>query len=101
MAQRYVCGARDWTHVPCFQKQKSKNSVDVLKDVNMSCGYPWPLASYISRGLRWVIILKGLGLKRGNQTPYAVSIGYFTNTPYPEPAKLLDASFNQTETFYK
>ncbi|MEE3037424.1 MAG: lysylphosphatidylglycerol synthase transmembrane domain-containing protein [Bacteroidota bacterium] len=85
-----------------FRNKNPKTLVDVLKDVN----YSWVWLSVIfgalaiiSRGLRWVIILKSLGFKaRKSNSIYAVSIGYFTNIAIPRAGEITRCtSLNQTE----
>lgn len=85
-----------------FRNKNPKTLVDVLKDVNYS--WVWLSVAFgaiaiISRGLRWVIILKGLGFKaRKSNTIYAVSIGYFTNIAIPRAGEITRCtSLNQTE----
>ena len=85
-----------------FRNKNPKTLVDVLKDVNYS--WVWLSAIFgaiaiISRGLRWVIILKSLGFKaRKSNSIYAVSIGYFTNIAIPRAGEITRCtSLNQTE----
>ena len=85
-----------------FKNQDPKTLISQLKDVN----YSWVLASIVfgfiaivSRGLRWVILLKNLNYSTGKlNSIYAVAIGYFTNIAVPRAGEITRCtSLNQTE----
>ena len=85
-----------------FKNQDPKTLISQLKDVN----YFWVLASIafgfiaiVSRGLRWVILLKNLNYSIGRlNSIYAVAIGYFTNIAVPRAGEITRCtSLNQTE----
>ena len=85
-----------------FKNQDPKTLMSQLKDVN----YSWVLASIVfgfiaivSRGLRWVILLKNLNYSTGKlNSIYAVAIGYFTNIAVPRAGEITRCtSLNQTE----
>ena len=85
-----------------FKNQDPKTLIAQLKDVN----YFWILASIlfgfiaiVSRGLRWVILLKNLNFSIGKlNSIYAVAIGYFTNIAVPRAGEITRCtSLNQTE----
>tara|TARA_Y100000589_G_scaffold331068_1_gene383112 strand:+ start:134 stop:1111 length:978 start_codon:yes stop_codon:yes gene_type:complete len=85
-----------------FKNQDPKTLISQLKDVN----YSWVLASIVfgfiaivSRGLRWVILLKNLNYSSGKlNSIYAVAIGYFTNIAVPRAGEITRCtSLNQTE----
>ena len=85
-----------------FEKTNPTNLIEDLKAVNIK----WPLYSIlfgflaiISRGLRWVYLLNGMGfdVKKSNSI-YAVSIGYVTNIAIPRAGEISRCtSLNQTE----
>lgn len=85
-----------------FRNKNPKTLVTVLNDVD----YTWVWLSMlfgataiVSRGLRWVILLKSLGFNpRKLNSIYAVSIGYFTNIAIPRAGEITRCtSLNQTE----
>ena len=75
-----------------FKNQDPKTLIAQLKDIN----YFWILASIlfgfiaiVSRGLRWVILLKNLNFSIGKlNSIYAVAIGYFTNIAVPRAGEI-------------
>ncbi|MFL2569901.1 MAG: lysylphosphatidylglycerol synthase transmembrane domain-containing protein [Flavobacteriales bacterium] len=85
-----------------FKNQNPKTLIAQLKDVN----YIWVVISMffgfiaiVSRGLRWVILLKNLDFSVGKlNSIYAVAIGYFTNIAIPRAGEITRCtSLNQTE----
>lgn len=85
-----------------FEKTDPSKLIEDLKAVDLK----WPLYSIIfgflaiiSRGLRWVYLLNGMGfdVKKSNSI-YAVSIGYVTNIAIPRAGEISRCtSLNQTE----
>lgn len=85
-----------------FKNQNPKELIQQLKSVD----YTWVWASMffgflaiVSRGIRWVILLKSIGYNPGYlNSIYAVSIGYFTNIAIPRAGEITRCtSLNQTE----
>ena len=85
-----------------FKNQNPKTLIAQFKDVN----YIWVVISMffgfiaiVSRGLRWVILLKNLDFSVGKlNSIYAVAIGYFTNIAIPRAGEITRCtSLNQTE----
>ena len=86
-----------------FNNQNPQQLFEQLKSVD----YLWVWLSIlfgflaiISRGLRWIILLKNLGYQvKSSNSIYAVSIGYFTNLAIPRAGELTRCtSLSQVES---
>ena len=75
-----------------FKNQNPSELISQLKNVN----YTWVLLSMvfgfiaiISRGIRWVILLKNMNYKSSTlNSIYSVAIGYFTNLAIPRAGEV-------------
>ncbi len=85
-----------------FNNQNPKELIEQLKTVD----YLWVWLSmlfgflaFISRGLRWIILLENLGYQaKSLNSIYAVSIGYFTNLAIPRAGEVTRCtSLSQSE----
>ena len=85
-----------------FNNQNPKELIEQLKNVD----YLWVWLSmlfgflaFISRGLRWIILLENLGYRaKSLNSIYAVSIGYFTNLAIPRAGEVTRCtSLSQSE----
>ena len=85
-----------------FNNQNPKELIEQLKTVD----YLWVWSSmlfgflaFISRGLRWIILLENLGYSaKPMNSIYAVSIGYFTNLAIPRAGEVTRCtSLSQSE----
>ena len=85
-----------------FNNQNPKELIEQLKTVD----YLWVWLSmlfgflaFISRGLRWIILLENLGYRANPlNSIYAVSIGYFTNLAIPRAGEVTRCtSLSQSE----
>ena len=85
-----------------FNNQNPKDLIEQLKTVD----YLWVWLSmlfgflaFISRGLRWIILLENLGYQaKSLNSIYAVSIGYFTNLAIPRAGEVTRCtSLSQSE----
>ena len=85
-----------------FNNQNPKELIEQLKTVD----YLWVWSSmlfgflaFISRGLRWIILLENLGYSANPMNSiYAVSIGYFTNLAIPRAGEVTRCtSLSQSE----
>lgn len=85
-----------------FNNQNPKDLLEQLKTVD----YLWIWLSmlfgflaFISRGLRWIILLENLGYRaKSLNSIYAVSIGYFTNLAIPRAGEVTRCtSLSQSE----
>ena len=85
-----------------FKNQNPKELIEQLKTVD----YLWIWLSmlfgflaFISRGLRWIILLENLGYRaKSLNSIYAVSIGYFTNLAIPRAGEVTRCtSLSQSE----
>ena len=85
-----------------FNNQNPKELIEQLKTVD----YLWVWLSmlfgflaFISRGLRWIILLENLGYRaKALNSIYAVSIGYFTNLAIPRAGEVTRCtSLSQSE----